>query len=114
MYSATHGKSLEKNQNLIDALVEKGIVKSEQVEKAMREVDRGDFVLVSSTAYMDRPQSINYGATISAPHMHAYALEWLKDYFKEGGKVLDVGSGSGILCAMFLKVFFVIFFVKHV
>lgn len=69
----------------------------------MKEVDRGDFVLDKSTAYRDRPQSIEYGATISAPHMHAYALEWLKDYIKPGGKILDVGSGSGILWALFLQ-----------
>jgi len=43
------------------------------------------------------PQSIDYRATISAPHMHAYALEYLKDHLKKGGRVLDVGSGSGYL-----------------
>ena len=43
------------------------------------------------------PQSINFNATISAPHMHAYALEYLKDLLKPGGKVLDVGAGSGYL-----------------
>ena len=35
--------------------------------------------------------------------MHAYALEWMKDYLIPGGTVLDVGSGSGYLCAAFLK-----------
>lgn len=43
------------------------------------------------------PQSIKYQATISAPHMHAYALEYLKDYLKPGNKALDVGFGSGYL-----------------
>ena len=33
--------------------------------------------------------------------MHAYALEWLNDYVKPGCSVLDVGSGSGYLCACF-------------
>lgn len=97
MYSATFGKGLAKNSDLIDVLLAEGVIKSEEVEKAMREVDRGDFVPSDESAYMDRPQSIGNGATISAPHMHAHALELLKDYFKEGGKVLDVGSGSGIL-----------------
>jgi protein-L-isoaspartate(D-aspartate) O-methyltransferase len=103
MYSATHGKSLDTNNDLVDALVSQGIIKSDSVEKAMREVDRGDFVIDDSSAYMDRPQKIGYYATISAPHMHSHALEWLKDYLKEGAKVLDVGSGSGVLCALFLK-----------
>jgi protein-L-isoaspartate(D-aspartate) O-methyltransferase len=43
------------------------------------------------------PQSISYNATISAPHMHAYALEYLKDYLKPGGRALDIGAGSGYL-----------------
>jgi protein-L-isoaspartate(D-aspartate) O-methyltransferase len=47
--------------------------------------------------YFLRAQGIDYGATISAPHMHAMALEYLKDYLKPGNKVLDVGSGSGYL-----------------
>jgi protein-L-isoaspartate O-methyltransferase len=29
--------------------------------------------------------------------MHAYAMEYLKDFIKLGSKVLDVGSGSGYL-----------------
>ena len=66
-------------------------------------VDRADFCSGGYLAYADSPQSIRYGATISAPHMHAYALEYLKDYFKEDGRCLDVGSGSGYLWAAFSK-----------
>ena len=33
--------------------------------------------------------------------MHGYALEVLKDKLVPGAKVLDVGSGSGYLCACF-------------
>ena len=103
MYSATRGKTPSSNSELVDILVSKGIIHSESVEKAMREVDRGDFVKEGWNAYEDRPQPLEFAATISAPHMHAHALEWLKDFLKEGGKVLDVGSGSGILWALFLK-----------
>jgi protein-L-isoaspartate(D-aspartate) O-methyltransferase len=46
---------------------------------------------------MDNPQSIGYGVTISAPHMHAKACEAVVDLLKPGAKVLDVGSGSGYL-----------------
>ncbi|VDN54440.1 unnamed protein product [Dracunculus medinensis] len=63
----------------------------------MLAVDRGDFAPTHS--YGDYPVSIGYGATISAPHMHAFALELLKDHLKEGDKALDVGSGSGYLTA---------------
>jgi protein-L-isoaspartate(D-aspartate) O-methyltransferase len=46
---------------------------------------------------MDNPQSIGYGVTISAPHMHAKACEAVVDFLKPGARVLDVGSGSGYL-----------------
>ena len=49
--------------------------------------------------YEDCPQPIGYGATISAPHMHAYALEYLYDKLKTAKNVLDVGSGTGYLTA---------------
>jgi protein-L-isoaspartate O-methyltransferase len=44
---------------------------------------------------------IGHGATISAPHMHAHASEYLLNYLEPGSKVLDVGSGSGYLTAIF-------------
>ena len=43
------------------------VVKHEDVERAMRSVDRGFYC--PSNAYFDAPESIGYGATISAPHM---------------------------------------------
>ncbi|XP_060687716.1 protein-L-isoaspartate(D-aspartate) O-methyltransferase isoform X2 [Hemiscyllium ocellatum] len=45
----------------------------------------------------------SFQATISAPHMHAYALELLHDQLYEGAKALDVGSGSGILTSCFAR-----------
>ena len=63
----------------------------------MLRVDRGYFS--PTDPYMDSPQSIGYGVTISAPHMHAQALEVLHDHLKEGSKALDIGSGSGYLTA---------------
>ena len=42
-------------------------VKSERVADAMLAVDRGLFSKYNP--YADSPQSIGYGATISAPHM---------------------------------------------
>ena len=52
----------------------------------MRLVDRGDFA--KDDLYEDCPQYIGYGATISAPNIHAFALEQLEDVLKEGNKVL--------------------------
>lgn len=63
----------------------------------MLAVDRGNYS--KNNPYMDAPQGIGYGVTISAPHMHAHALELLKDQLTEGERALDVGSGSGYLTA---------------
>lgn len=38
---------------------------------------------------------IGFGATISAPHMHAHAVENLLPLISDTGSILDVGSGSG-------------------
>ena len=51
--------------------------------------------------YADAPQAIGFKVTISAPHIHATALEALAEKVVgvEGGRVLDVGCGSGVLVA---------------
>lgn len=74
-----------------------GIIKSARVEEAMSHVDRGNYS--PRNPYMDAPQGIGYGVTISAPHMHAHALELLKEQLVPGERALDVGSGSGYLTA---------------
>eukprot|EP00486_Rosalina_sp_Unknown_P001920 CAMPEP_0201575494 /NCGR_PEP_ID=MMETSP0190_2-20130828/20713_1 /ASSEMBLY_ACC=CAM_ASM_000263 /TAXON_ID=37353 /ORGANISM="Rosalina sp." /LENGTH=263 /DNA_ID=CAMNT_0048005173 /DNA_START=23 /DNA_END=814 /DNA_ORIENTATION=- len=93
-YYSSKGKS---NDDLIDQLSNKDIIKSQAVIAAMKKVDRADFS--PSDPYDDCPQRIGYGATISAPHMHAHALDELKDKLKPGCSALDVGSGSGYLVA---------------
>lgn len=76
------------------------IIKAERVVNAMKKVDRANYVLRKDTAYQDTPQAIGHEATISAPHMHAYASEHLLPYIYPGARVLDVGSGSGYLTAV--------------
>ncbi|KAJ1504367.1 hypothetical protein HMI54_004607 [Coelomomyces lativittatus] len=91
------------NSKLIDNLFAAGIINKDRIRQAMLRVDRAYFVPshLSELAYVDAPQSIGYSATISAPHMHAYALDYLEPYLQPGHHVLDVGSGSGYLCACF-------------
>eukprot|EP00330_Aristerostoma_sp_ATCC50986_P007355 CAMPEP_0114576632 /NCGR_PEP_ID=MMETSP0125-20121206/1366_1 /TAXON_ID=485358 ORGANISM="Aristerostoma sp., Strain ATCC 50986" /NCGR_SAMPLE_ID=MMETSP0125 /ASSEMBLY_ACC=CAM_ASM_000245 /LENGTH=196 /DNA_ID=CAMNT_0001765285 /DNA_START=39 /DNA_END=629 /DNA_ORIENTATION=+ len=67
----------------------------------MKAVDR--YYYCPTDPYDDRPQSIGYNATISAPHMHAYALELLRDHLKFAKRSLDVGSGTGYLTVCFKK-----------
>lgn len=86
---------------LVNQLVNEGIIRHKQVERAMRAVDRSHFVTspAKSYAYHDNPLPIGYNETISAPHMHATCLELLINQLKPGARVLDVGSGSGYLSA---------------
>ena len=55
-------------------------------------VDRGYYARDRQTAYVDAPQAIGSAATISAPHMHAYCLELMRDSLKPGNRVLDGAS----------------------
>ena len=109
MFSHTHhAKAMQSDKKatlmnkLIDHLVSTGVVRTPKVNQVMRKVDRGEFCDVKG-AYHDSPQPLGYNATISAPHMHGFCLEWLADSLAPGNKVLDVGSGSGYLCAAFYE-----------
>ena len=88
-------------KNLLEQLKLENIIRSQKVFNSMLQVDRADFS--SWNPYEDSPQSIGYGATISAPHMHAYALEYLEPYCSENIHILDVGSGSGYLTVALSK-----------
>lgn len=90
----SHGKS---NIDLVQNLRRNNIIRSDSVERIMAQVDRANYV--SHNPYMDVPQGIGFGVTISAPHMHAHALELLSEKLVNGAKALDVGSGSGYLTA---------------
>ncbi|XP_055610466.1 protein-L-isoaspartate(D-aspartate) O-methyltransferase [Uranotaenia lowii] len=91
------------NADLIRQLKEYGVIKSEAVAQALTATDRKFYVASNLNPYVDSPQRIGHGATISAPHMHAYALELLENHLKADSRVLDVGSGSGYLTACFAR-----------
>ncbi|GLE04109.1 hypothetical protein PINS_up013020 [Pythium insidiosum] len=101
--------SADSNDALVDNLARAGIVQSARVIRAMKRTDRANFMSTGDptvsveprVAYMDAPQHIGHQQTISAPHMHAYALE-LADIAIgaiDQPRVLDVGAGSGYLTA---------------
>lgn len=86
---------------MIFSCTENGIIKIDSVAETMLQTDRKYYCPLNS--YLDAPQSIGYEVTISAPHMHAFALELLADKLVPGARVLDVGSGSGYLTACFAR-----------
>ncbi|KAL0112233.1 hypothetical protein PUN28_011946 [Cardiocondyla obscurior] len=86
------------NQEMVTKLKDAGILASDRAEAAMLAVDRAKYCH-EPDPYLDRPRRIGYNVTISAPHMHAYALSILSDQLADGAKALDVGSGSGYLSA---------------
>jgi protein-L-isoaspartate(D-aspartate) O-methyltransferase len=89
------------NKSLVDALVRNGLLTNKRAMTAMLSVDRANYCRPDSEFYQDCPQPIGFGATISAPHMHANCLQLLEKNLFVGAKVLDVGSGSGYLLALF-------------
>ncbi|CAE7225105.1 pcmt [Symbiodinium sp. KB8] len=89
------------NAELVRNLRKAGVIASESVERAMLAVDRGHYA--PKNPYTDAPQPIGYQATISAPHMHAHALELLAKHLQPGMRALDVGSGSGYLAAVMAR-----------
>ena len=70
------------------------------VLEAMRRVPRHLFVPgeVRAKAYEDRPLPIGYGQTISQPYIVALMTHLL--LLREGGAVLEVGTGSGYQAAV--------------
>ena len=88
--------SANSNLQLLKNLKEANILTHSRILDAMAKVDRKYY---ASDPFRDSPQTIGYGATISAPHMHAYALEYLN--VQENEDVLDVGCGSGYLTSVF-------------
>jgi len=94
----------EKRDDLVDGLIRKGYVESNTVEKAMRRVPRHEFVpkRVRSGAYIDAPQPIGEGQTISAPHMVAMMVENLE--IEKGQKILEIGGGMGYHAAVIAEI----------
>ena len=91
-------------QRAREAMVQQQIVargvRDQQVLDAMRKVPRHLFVPLSMQpyAYSDSPLPIGYEQTISQPYIVAFMTEALG--LKAGGRVLEVGTGSGYQAAV--------------
>lgn len=71
------------------------------VKNLMNSYNRYHFVIHKKDAYIDKPSLLMEDQTISAPHMHAKAIKEMEEILVPGNSILDIGSGSGYLCAIF-------------
>jgi protein-L-isoaspartate(D-aspartate) O-methyltransferase len=103
MFSLRSRPTFGSNSELLAHLRRCGRVNSRAVADVMASLDRANFAGPRCVdPYADCPAPIGSNATISAPHMHAAALEDLAPHIMTPGRpphILDVGSGSGYLTA---------------
>jgi protein-L-isoaspartate(D-aspartate) O-methyltransferase len=92
------------NNDLVDYLVDRGVLRSPNIVEAFRKTDRKDFVPPEyrKSPYGDFPLPIGQGQTISQPTTVAIMMELLQP--EKGDKILDVGSGSGWTTAILANV----------
>eukprot|EP00924_Labyrinthula_sp_SR-Ha-C_P008075 maker-scaffold_11-snap-gene-2.31-mRNA-1 protein AED:0.28 eAED:0.74 QI:0/0.5/0.66/1/1/1/3/141/281 len=99
--------------DLVDILVKNKFITSKAVEQAFRKVDRALFIPEDTEkTYLNEPVRITgAGATLSTPTHHATVLQNIYDAYiaepksKSTIKVLDLGCGSGFLCAAFSAIY---------
>ena len=90
----------EQRQAMVDYQIARRGIESPQVLDAMRRVPREAFLppAMREFAYEDTPLPIAEEQTISQPYIVAYMVDVLQ--LTGGGKVLDVGTGSGYAAAI--------------
>lgn len=90
--------------NLIQQLINEGILKTPHIIRAFEKVNRADFMLkeFKAEAEGNYPLPIGYGQTISQPLTVAFMLELLQP--KKGDKILDIGFGSGWTTALLAEI----------
>lgn len=88
------------NKELVNYLINTGVLKSEEIIEAFLNIDRKNFVRKENLfeAYGDYPLPIGEGQTISQPWTVAFMLELLNP--QKGQKILDIGFGSGWTTAL--------------
>jgi protein-L-isoaspartate(D-aspartate) O-methyltransferase len=91
-------------EKMVKDQLEKRGIKSSEVLKAMRKVERHRFVpeAVMQHAYDDRPLPIGEGQTISQPYVVAFMTQVLE--LKSSDKVLEIGTGSGYQAAILAEI----------
>ncbi|KAJ7290994.1 Pcmt1-prov protein [Mycena rebaudengoi] len=93
------------NRGLVENIVKSKIMKSPEAQVAriaqhMQAVDRAHYVPDKSAEYDDRPQLRLPASHGEANKFLPQPVEYLLPFLHPGVKVLDIGSGSGYLCAV--------------
>lgn len=88
------------NRDLVEMLVEEGVLRTPHIIDAFLKIDRADFVpaTLMNEAYGNYPLLLGFGQTISQPYTVAFMMELLNPQI--GHAILDVGSGSGWTTAL--------------
>ncbi|MDH4201884.1 MAG: protein-L-isoaspartate(D-aspartate) O-methyltransferase [Phycisphaerae bacterium] len=99
----THPRSDERadeRKRMVDVLRQRYGMTDPNILRAMEAVPRHWFVPanVQRSAYVDGPQPIGYGQTISQPFIVAYMTQLLE--LLPESKVLEIGTGSGYQAAV--------------
>jgi len=94
----------EKRKRIVEFMKDTEAVKTKEVENAFLKIKREIFVPLDlqAVAYADEALPIGFGQTISQPSTIAVMLELLEA--KKGMKVLEVGAGSGYVCALLSEI----------
>lgn len=94
---------MESNDEMVDRLIERGIIESDRVEQAFRNVDRKGFVPEpqKDNAYVDTPLPIAGGSVTSQPSVIAENTELLE--VGKNDRVIEIGSGCGYQVAIFAE-----------
>jgi len=103
--------SAESHEGLCANLRGHGLLSTDLAANAYCAVDRADFLPAESgNPYLDAAIVLGAGAQISAPHVHASALDLLAAHViasdgrvAEGLRALDVGAGSGCMCTLLAR-----------
>jgi protein-L-isoaspartate(D-aspartate) O-methyltransferase len=87
------------NDELVDNLIENGLISSDIAAEAFRNVDRIHFVPkgCEEVAYDDRPLKANKNVHISAPHIYCTVLDSLDLEPNSTSSFLNIGVGTGYL-----------------
>ena len=95
-------------KRMLDEQLRSRDIEDERVLEAMQSVPRHVFVPegIRASAHMDNPLPIGHDQTISQPYIVALMTQLLAKKVPVGGRILEIGSGSGYQTAILVSMGF--------